>query len=73
MSSNKRNSGLLLFTQFPIFLGVSLEKFVKLMSAKKPADFYHSEARQLFAAFDRQCKSFFHVEQQCFHALLVIK
>ncbi|KAH0620434.1 hypothetical protein JD844_020882 [Phrynosoma platyrhinos] len=34
--------------------GVSLEEFIKLMSAKKSAHFYHSEIRHLFTAFDRQ-------------------
>ncbi|XP_020663236.2 EF-hand calcium-binding domain-containing protein 11 isoform X1 [Pogona vitticeps] len=42
--------------------GVSLEEFVKLMSAKKPAHFYCSEVRQLFTVFDRQCKGFLSFE-----------
>ncbi|XP_062974017.1 EF-hand calcium-binding domain-containing protein 11 [Elgaria multicarinata webbii] len=42
--------------------GVSLEKFLNLMSTKKAAHFYHSEVRQLFTAFDRQCKGFLSFE-----------
>lgn len=40
----------------PIFLGLSLEEFLNLMITKKVAHFYHSEIRQIFMSFDRQCK-----------------
>nr|XP_016846908.1 PREDICTED: EF-hand calcium-binding domain-containing protein 11 [Anolis carolinensis] len=36
--------------------GISLEEFHKFMSRKKSDHFYHNEVRQLFTAFDRQCK-----------------
>ncbi|XP_077179574.1 EF-hand calcium-binding domain-containing protein 11 isoform X7 [Paroedura picta] len=38
--------------------GISLDKFLNLMSTKKTAQLYHSEARHLFTAFDMQCKGF---------------
>nr|XP_056707769.1 EF-hand calcium-binding domain-containing protein 11 [Euleptes europaea] len=38
--------------------GVSPEEFLNLMSTKKTAQLYHSEARHLFTAFDMQCKGF---------------
>ncbi|XP_053111655.1 EF-hand calcium-binding domain-containing protein 11 isoform X1 [Hemicordylus capensis] len=41
---------------------VSLEEFLNLMSSKKAAHLYHSEVRQLFTAFDRQCKGFLSLE-----------
>ncbi|XP_077179570.1 EF-hand calcium-binding domain-containing protein 11 isoform X3 [Paroedura picta] len=34
--------------------GISLDKFLNLMSTKKTAQLYHSEARHLFTAFDMQ-------------------
>uniref|UniRef100_A0A8D2LP73 EF-hand calcium binding domain 11 n=1 Tax=Varanus komodoensis TaxID=61221 RepID=A0A8D2LP73_VARKO len=42
--------------------GLSLEKFLNVMSTKKAARFYHNEVRQLFTAFDRQCKGFLSFE-----------
>ncbi|XP_060612865.2 EF-hand calcium-binding domain-containing protein 11 isoform X1 [Anolis sagrei] len=42
--------------------GISLEEFLKLMSRKKSDHFYHNEVRQLFTAFDRQCKGFLSLE-----------
>ncbi|KAJ6661860.1 hypothetical protein lerEdw1_013031 [Lerista edwardsae] len=42
--------------------GISLEDFLNLMSAKKATHLYHCEARQLFTAFDRQCKGFLSLE-----------
>ncbi|KAM3853942.1 EF-hand calcium-binding domain-containing protein 11 isoform 3-T3 [Vipera latastei] len=38
--------------------GLSLEEFLNLMITKKVAHFYHSEIRQIFMSFDRQCKGF---------------
>ncbi|XP_028573673.1 EF-hand calcium-binding domain-containing protein 11 isoform X2 [Podarcis muralis] len=42
--------------------GVSLEEFLNLMSTKKAAHFYQSEVRQLFTAFDRQCRGYLSLE-----------
>ncbi|XP_060117562.1 EF-hand calcium-binding domain-containing protein 11 isoform X1 [Heteronotia binoei] len=42
--------------------GISLDKFLNVMSTKKTAQFYHSEARHLFTAFDMQCKGFLSLE-----------
>ncbi|XP_062824468.1 EF-hand calcium-binding domain-containing protein 11 isoform X4 [Anolis carolinensis] len=42
--------------------GISLEEFHKFMSRKKSDHFYHNEVRQLFTAFDRQCKGFLSLE-----------
>ncbi|XP_066468243.1 EF-hand calcium-binding domain-containing protein 11 [Tiliqua scincoides] len=42
--------------------GISREDFLNLMSTKKAAHLYHCEARQLFTAFDRQCKGFLSLE-----------
>ncbi|XP_075782847.1 EF-hand calcium-binding domain-containing protein 11 isoform X2 [Pelodiscus sinensis] len=42
--------------------GVLLEEFLKLMSAKKAAQLYHSEKRQIFTAFDMQYKGFLTLE-----------
>ncbi|XP_054825878.1 EF-hand calcium-binding domain-containing protein 11 [Eublepharis macularius] len=42
--------------------GISLDKFLSLMSTKKTAQLYHSEARHLFTAFDMQCKGFLSLE-----------
>lgn len=46
----------------PIFLGLSLEEFLNLMTTKKVVHFYHSEIRRLFMSFDRQCKFSHNVE-----------
>ncbi|XP_032997241.1 EF-hand calcium-binding domain-containing protein 11 isoform X3 [Lacerta agilis] len=42
--------------------GVSLEEFLNLVSTKKAAHFYQSEVRQLFTAFDRQCRGYLSLE-----------
>ncbi|KAM6467507.1 EF-hand calcium-binding domain-containing protein 11 isoform 4-T4 [Liasis olivaceus] len=42
--------------------GLSLEEFLNLMTTKKVVHFYHSEIRQLFISFDRQCKGFLSFE-----------
>ncbi|XP_034957807.1 EF-hand calcium-binding domain-containing protein 11 isoform X2 [Zootoca vivipara] len=42
--------------------GVSLEEFLNLMRTKKASHFYQSEVRQLFTAFDRQCKGYLSLE-----------
>ncbi|KAL8169057.1 UNVERIFIED_CONTAM: hypothetical protein K2H54_033544 [Gekko kuhli] len=47
---------------FEMKTGVSLHKFLNLMSTKKTAQLYHSEARHLFIAFDMQCKGFLALE-----------
>ncbi|XP_061467921.1 EF-hand calcium-binding domain-containing protein 11 isoform X3 [Rhineura floridana] len=51
--------------------GVSREQFINLMSTKKAAHFCHSEVRQLFTAFDRQCKGFLSLEdfKKAFHVV----
>uniref|UniRef100_A0A8C5SFJ1 EF-hand domain-containing protein n=1 Tax=Laticauda laticaudata TaxID=8630 RepID=A0A8C5SFJ1_LATLA len=46
----------------PIFLGLSLEEFLNLMTTKKVVHFYHSEIRRLFMSFDRQCRGFLSFE-----------
>uniref|UniRef100_A0A803U0Q8 EF-hand calcium binding domain 11 n=1 Tax=Anolis carolinensis TaxID=28377 RepID=A0A803U0Q8_ANOCA len=52
-----RSSGVFcLYIPILNLLGISLEEFHKFMSRKKSDHFYHNEVRQLFTAFDRQCK-----------------
>ncbi|KAF1661399.1 EF-hand calcium-binding domain-containing protein 11, partial [Aptenodytes patagonicus] len=41
-----------------IFLGLLFEKFLNLMSAKKAAQLYSNETRQIFTAFDVQDRGF---------------
>ncbi|XP_059579150.1 EF-hand calcium-binding domain-containing protein 11 isoform X3 [Alligator mississippiensis] len=42
--------------------GVLLEEFLNLMTTKKSAQLYHSEIRQIFTAFDMQCRGFLTLE-----------
>uniref|UniRef100_A0A8D0H4P2 EF-hand calcium binding domain 11 n=1 Tax=Sphenodon punctatus TaxID=8508 RepID=A0A8D0H4P2_SPHPU len=42
--------------------GISIEMFLNLMNTKKAAQLYHSEMRQIFTAFDMQCKGFLTLE-----------
>uniref|UniRef100_A0A8C0FGG1 EF-hand calcium binding domain 11 n=1 Tax=Bubo bubo TaxID=30461 RepID=A0A8C0FGG1_BUBBB len=47
---------------FYIFLGVLFEKFLYLMSAKKAAQLYSNETRQIFTALDVQDRGFLNFE-----------
>ncbi|XP_074854862.1 EF-hand calcium-binding domain-containing protein 11 [Carettochelys insculpta] len=42
--------------------GILLEEFLKLMNAKKAAQLHRSEIRQIFTAFDMQCRGFLTLE-----------